>query len=181
MMERVKCGKKGTAHHTTASVKHSAGSVMAWTCMAAKGTGSLAFTDDSTAGRSYRMNAEIYRSTVCSDTAEGIKTHWLTSYHSATIPHTMPKKTKCFSGWRGGLMYAWLINNQLPDWAESHLLKTRLKVVRPTTSKSWSVCKVKVWDSSKDVSADVCGLRLLIILPNLILHWILLPSLVALI
>ena len=36
--------RKGTAHdpkHTTSSVKHGGGSVMAWACLAANGTGSL--------------------------------------------------------------------------------------------------------------------------------------------
>ena len=41
----------GTAHdpkHTTSSVKHGEGSVMAWACMASIGTGSLVFIDDVT-------------------------------------------------------------------------------------------------------------------------------------
>ncbi len=41
--------KTGTANdpkHTASSVKHGGGGVMAWTCMAAAGTGSLIFTDD---------------------------------------------------------------------------------------------------------------------------------------
>ena len=40
--------RKGTAHdpkHTTSSVKQGGGSVMAWACMAANGTGSLVFID----------------------------------------------------------------------------------------------------------------------------------------
>ena len=34
---------------------------MAWACMAANGTGSLVFIDDVTAGRSSKMNSEVYR------------------------------------------------------------------------------------------------------------------------
>uniref|UniRef100_A0A8C5LNK9 Transposase n=1 Tax=Leptobrachium leishanense TaxID=445787 RepID=A0A8C5LNK9_9ANUR len=56
--------RKGTAHdpkHTTSSVKHGGGSVMAWACMAANGTGSLVFIDDVTADKSSRMNSEVFR------------------------------------------------------------------------------------------------------------------------
>ena len=56
--------RKGTAHdpkHTTSSVKHGDGSVMAWACMAASGTGSLVFIDDITADKSNRMNSEVFR------------------------------------------------------------------------------------------------------------------------
>ncbi len=41
--------KKGTANdlkHTASPVKHGGGVVMAWTCMAASGTGPLNFTDE---------------------------------------------------------------------------------------------------------------------------------------
>ncbi len=56
--------RKGTAHdpkHTTSSVKHGGGSVMAWACMAASGTGYLVFIDDVTADKSSRMNSEVFR------------------------------------------------------------------------------------------------------------------------
>uniref|UniRef100_A0A8C5MV28 Transposase Tc1-like domain-containing protein n=1 Tax=Leptobrachium leishanense TaxID=445787 RepID=A0A8C5MV28_9ANUR len=56
--------RKGTAHdpkHTTSSVKHGGGSVMAWACMAANGTGSLVVIDDVTADKSRRMNSEVFR------------------------------------------------------------------------------------------------------------------------
>ena len=56
--------RKGTAHdpkHTTSSVKDGGGSVMAWACMAANGTGSLVFIDDVTADKSSRMNSEVFQ------------------------------------------------------------------------------------------------------------------------
>uniref|UniRef100_A0A8C5Q2J1 Transposase Tc1-like domain-containing protein n=1 Tax=Leptobrachium leishanense TaxID=445787 RepID=A0A8C5Q2J1_9ANUR len=56
--------RKGTAHdpkHTTSSVKHGGGSVMAWACMAANGTGSHVFIDDVTGDKSSRMNSEVFR------------------------------------------------------------------------------------------------------------------------
>ncbi len=56
--------KKGTAHdpkHTTSSVKHGGGSVIAWACMAANGTGPLVFIDDVTADRSSRVNSEVFK------------------------------------------------------------------------------------------------------------------------
>uniref|UniRef100_A0A8C5Q1T4 Transposase n=1 Tax=Leptobrachium leishanense TaxID=445787 RepID=A0A8C5Q1T4_9ANUR len=54
--------RKGTAHdpkHTTSSVKHGGGSVMAWACMAANGTGSLVFID--VTDKSSRMNSEVFQ------------------------------------------------------------------------------------------------------------------------
>ena len=42
-------------------MKHGGGSVMAWACMAANGTGSLVFIDDVTADKSSRINSEVFR------------------------------------------------------------------------------------------------------------------------
>uniref|UniRef100_A0AAQ4QMS3 Transposase Tc1-like domain-containing protein n=1 Tax=Gasterosteus aculeatus aculeatus TaxID=481459 RepID=A0AAQ4QMS3_GASAC len=56
--------RRGTAHdpkHTSSSVKHGGGGVMAWPCMAANGTGALVFIDDVTADKSSRMNSEVFR------------------------------------------------------------------------------------------------------------------------
>ena len=53
--------KKGSAHdpkHTSSSVKHGGGSVMAWACMAASGVGSLILTDDITHDVCSRMNLQ---------------------------------------------------------------------------------------------------------------------------
>ena len=67
--------------HTTSSVKHGGGSVIALACIAAKGTGSLVLIDDVTADKSSRMNSEGFRAMF---SAKCFKTHW-TALHSWTI------------------------------------------------------------------------------------------------
>ena len=56
--------KKGSAHdpkHTSSSVKHGGGNVVACFCMTSSGTGSLIFIDDVTHDGSSKMNSEVYR------------------------------------------------------------------------------------------------------------------------
>ena len=56
--------KKGSAHnlkHTSSSVQHGGGSVMASPCISASGVGSLIFIDDVTHDCSSRMNSEVYK------------------------------------------------------------------------------------------------------------------------
>ena len=54
-------GRSQDLKHTKVSAKHGGGSVMAWACMSASGTGSLVFINNVTADRSSRMNSEVYR------------------------------------------------------------------------------------------------------------------------
>uniref|UniRef100_A0AAQ5XE21 Transposase Tc1-like domain-containing protein n=1 Tax=Amphiprion ocellaris TaxID=80972 RepID=A0AAQ5XE21_AMPOC len=54
--------KKGSAHdpkHTSSSVKHSGGNIIAWACTASSGMGSLIYIADVTHGGSSKMNSEV--------------------------------------------------------------------------------------------------------------------------
>ena len=80
-MVRRKFGdEKGTAQdpkHTSSSVKHGGGGVMAWACMAATGTGTPIFNDDGTA------NSEDRKHLICSSLSKCLQTHW-TVLHPVT-------------------------------------------------------------------------------------------------
>jgi transposase len=54
-------GKAADPKNTTSSVKHGGGSVMAWACFSAEGTGDLVFIDDLTDDGSHIMNGGTYR------------------------------------------------------------------------------------------------------------------------
>lgn len=54
-----------------------------WTCVAANGTDTQAFADDFTVDRGNRVNAEVNSSILCSDPANGVRTHRATFRHPA--------------------------------------------------------------------------------------------------
>ena len=60
--------------HTSSSVKHGGGSIMAWACMVASGVGSFIFCNDVTHDGSSRMNSEVYKKhSVCQLIAKYVK------------------------------------------------------------------------------------------------------------
>ena len=108
--------RKGTAHdpkHTTSSVKHGGGSVMAWACMAANGTGSLVFIDYVTADKSSRMNSEVFRAIssahIKPDASEFIGRHF--TVHMDNDPKHTAKATKEFLRQRSGMLCNGQVNH----------------------------------------------------------------------
>ncbi len=78
--------RKGTAHdpkHTTSSVKHGGGSVMAWACMAASGTGfSCIYWWCDCWQKQQDEFWSVSGNIICSYSAKCFRTHW-TALHSA--------------------------------------------------------------------------------------------------
>lgn len=149
--------KKGTAHdpkHTTSSVKHGGGSVMAWACMASKGTGSLVFIDDITTDKSSRMNSEVYRNILSAqiqpNAAELIGRRFTVQMDND--PKHTAKATQEFIRAKKWNIMQW--PSQSPDLNPIehafHLLKTRLKAERPTNKQQLKAAAVKAWQSIKE-------------------------------
>ncbi len=126
--------RKGTAHdpkHTTSSVKHGGGSVMAWACMAASGTGSLVVIDDVTADKSSRMNSEVFRAILSAHIQPNASEliGWRFTVQMDNDPKHTAKATKKFLKGKKWTVMQW--PSQSPDLNPTehafNLLKTKLK------------------------------------------------------
>ncbi len=146
--------KEGTAHdpkHTTSSVKHGGGSVMAWACIAASGTGSLVFIDDVTADKSSRMNSEVFRAILSAHiqpNASELIGRRFTVQMDNDPKHTA-KATKEFLKEKKWTVMQW--PSQSPDLNPIehafHLLKTKLKGKCPKNKQELKTVAVEAWQS----------------------------------
>ncbi len=146
--------RKGTAHdpkHTTSSVKHGGGSVMAWACMAASGTGSLVFIDAVTADKSSRMNSEVFSgnyllifSQMLQNSLDGASQCRWTMTQSI-----LQKQPKSFWRERSGLLCNGQVNHLTLNPIEHafHLLKTKLKGKCPKNKQELKTVAVEAWQS----------------------------------
>ena len=149
--------REGTAHdpkHTTSSVKHGGGSVMAWACMAANGTGSLVFIDDVTADKSSRMNSEVFRAILSAhiqpNASELIGRHLhLHTVQMDNDPKHTAKATKEIFKAKKWNVLQW--PSQSPDLnpieRAFHLLKTKLKGKCPKNKQELKTDAVEAWQS----------------------------------
>ena len=145
---------KGTAHdpkHTTSSVKHGGGSVIAWACMAANGTGSLVFIDDVTADKSSRMNSEVFWAILSAhiqpNASELIGQHFTVQLDN-DLKRTVKATKEFFKAKKWDVMQ-WA--SQSPDLNPIahafHLLKTKLKGKCPKKKQELKTVAVEAWQS----------------------------------
>ena len=152
--------KKGSAHdpkHTSSSVKHSGGNVMAWACMASSGTGSLIFIDDVTHDGSSKMNSEVYRNILSAnlkkDATKLIGRSFIVQQDND--PKHTAKTTKEFIRGKKWKVLDW--PSQSPDLNPIehafYLLKRRLKGVTPQNKQQLKEAAVKAW---KSITKEEC-------------------------
>ncbi|KAG2457144.1 TCB1 transposase, partial [Polypterus senegalus] len=148
--------RRGTAHypkHTTSSVKYGGGSVMAWACMAASGTGTLDFINDVTQDRSSQMNSEVFRDILSAqiqlNAVKLIGRRFMIQMDND--PKHTSKATQEFIKAKKWNIHEW--PSQSPDRNSIehafHLLKTKLQIERPTNKQQLKAAAVKAWQSIK--------------------------------
>ena len=146
--------REGTAQdpkHTTSSVKHGGGSVMAWACMAASGTGSLIFIDDVTADKSSRMNSEVFRAILSAHiqpNASKLIGRRFTMQMDNDPKHTAKATKEVFKAKKWNVLQ-W--PSQSPDLNPIehafHLLKTKLKGKCPKNKQELKTAAAEAWQS----------------------------------
>ncbi len=146
--------RKGIAHdpkHTTSSVKHGGGSVMAWACMPASGTGSLVFYWWCDCWQKQQDEFwSVSGNIICSYSAKCFRTHW-TALHSADgqWPKAYCKSNQRVFEGKEVDCYAMAKSITWPesDWACIHLLKTKLKGKCPKNKQELKTVAVEAWQS----------------------------------
>ena len=135
---------------TICSAKHGGGSVMAWDCMVASGTGSLIFIDDVTNDGSSRMNSEIYRNVWSADVQENASNltgRRFTMQQNNDPKHTVNATKELIRGkmWK---VFDWPSRSHDLNPMEHafHLLKRRRKSETPQ-NKQLKMAAVKAWQS----------------------------------
>ncbi|KAG2468420.1 TCB1 transposase, partial [Polypterus senegalus] len=148
--------RRGTApypKHTTSSLIHGGGSVMAWACMAASGTGTLVVIDDVTQDRSSRMNSEVFRDILSAQIQLNVVKliGWCFMIQMDNDPTHIAKATQEFIKAKKWKILEW--PSQSPDLNTIdhafHLLKTKLQTERPTNKQQLKATAVKAWQSIK--------------------------------
>ena len=129
---------------TTSSVTHCGGSVMACACNVkhANGTGSPVFIKDFIFVRRNRMNAEVYRSILCSDSSSLDDT---SVFSRTRILNIWPEQPQSFSVWR-----EWnnLINYLTSVWLSSISLGEDQTKGRETPQQAGAeVPAERLWES----------------------------------
>ncbi|KAG2467586.1 TCB1 transposase, partial [Polypterus senegalus] len=147
--------RRGTPHypkHTTSSVKHDGGSVMAW-CMAASGTGTLVFIDDVKQDRRSRMNSEVFRDILSAQIQlNAVKLiGWCFMIQMDNDPKHIAKATQEFIKAKKWKILEWPSQSPYLNPIEHafHLLKTKLQTERPTNKQQLKAAAVKAWQSIK--------------------------------
>ncbi|KAG2456719.1 TCB1 transposase, partial [Polypterus senegalus] len=148
--------RRGTAHypkHTTSSVKHSEGSVMAWACMAASGTGTLVFIDDVTQDRSRQINSEVFRDILSAQIQlNAVKLiGWRFMIQMDNDPKHTAQATQEFIKAKKWKILEWPSQSSDLNPIEHafHLLNTKLRTERPTNKQQLKAAAIKALQSIK--------------------------------